>query len=131
MKKVLIFGTFDKLHPGHMYVLEQASKLGELYVLVARDNTIMKVKGRLPVQDENERLKKIQAVRFVKDVFLGDRSNYFNFLNRVVPDIICLGYDQKFLVERLKEEIAERKLAIELITLEAFHPEKYKSSLLH
>ena len=36
-KKVLIAGTFDILHPGHIYLIQEAAKLGDVYVVVATD----------------------------------------------------------------------------------------------
>ena len=42
--KVLIAGNFDVIHPGHIHFLTEASKLGEVIVVVARDETI-KIQG--------------------------------------------------------------------------------------
>jgi len=36
-KKVLIAGTFDLIHPGHIYLINEAAKLGDVYVIVATD----------------------------------------------------------------------------------------------
>ena len=47
--RVLAFGTFDILHPGHDHYLQEARKLGdELWVVVALDETVRQGKGRLP-----------------------------------------------------------------------------------
>ncbi|MCJ7794379.1 MAG: adenylyltransferase/cytidyltransferase family protein, partial [Methanoregulaceae archaeon] len=41
MKRVVATGTFDLLHPGHLYYLEQSKKLGdELFVIVARNTNV-------------------------------------------------------------------------------------------
>ena len=46
MVTVMAFGTFDVLHPGHHFYLEQARKLGDnLVVVVARDANVKKLKG--------------------------------------------------------------------------------------
>ncbi|MBU0625913.1 adenylyltransferase/cytidyltransferase family protein [Patescibacteria group bacterium] len=44
-KKVMLFGTFDILHPGHEYVFSQAKNYGDcVMVVLARDVTVKKVK---------------------------------------------------------------------------------------
>ena len=51
-KVVLASGVFDLLHLGHVKFLEEAKKAGgpnsELVVIVARDSTVEKAKGRKP-----------------------------------------------------------------------------------
>ena len=42
----MAFGTFDLLHPGHEHFLKQAKRYGDLIVVIARDNTVLKVKGK-------------------------------------------------------------------------------------
>ena len=49
MKRVLIFGAFDILHPGHFYLIRVAKGRGVVAVCLARDETIEKVKGRPPL----------------------------------------------------------------------------------
>ena len=76
MIKVMAFGTFDILHPGHLFYLAQAKKLGnKLIVIVARDNTVKRVKIRPPEHNENERLKKVQAQEYVDEAVLGDENH--------------------------------------------------------
>ena len=62
MKKVMAFGTFDGLHPGHLNFLKQARRLGDsLVVVVARDANVRKIKGRFPRLGEGERLRKVAS----------------------------------------------------------------------
>ena len=61
MIKVLVFGTFDIFHEGHMNLLRQAKMHGDfLGVVVARDATVLKVKGRSPRYSEQERVQVIK-----------------------------------------------------------------------
>ena len=47
MRKVMVFGTFDIIHKGHINMLIQAKKLGDfLVVVLACDKTIEAVKNR-------------------------------------------------------------------------------------
>ena len=54
--RVLCSGTFDYLHAGHVSFIEQAAALGdELFVVVARDENVKRIKGHYPDQTEEER----------------------------------------------------------------------------
>jgi FAD synthetase len=92
--KVLVAGTFDILHPGHIYLLEEASKLGDVYVIIARDRNVEKLKGSLPVFNEEERKVMVESIRYVKKAVLGDTGNFFRPVLEIGPDIILLGPDQ-------------------------------------
>ena len=134
MKKVLVFGTFDILHEGHKFLFKKAKALGDrLIVIVACDETVRKVKGKMPVNDEKKRLGQVRKIPEVDEAFLGrkgkDEDKYF-VIKDYAPDVICLGYDQAFLTEGIKSKIKEFGLKAEVVRLPAFMPEKYKSSLL-
>ncbi|MCY0859488.1 MAG: cytidylyltransferase family protein [Sulfolobaceae archaeon] len=116
-KKVFVGGTFDILHPGHIAFLREASKLGRVYVSVARDINSEKIKGRKPINDENHRLEVIKSVRYVYDAFLGDEKDFLKSVERVKPDIIFLGPDQKVDEDQLRRELEKRNLKPEIIRL--------------
>jgi FAD synthetase len=130
MVKVLTFGTFDNLHPGHIYFLEQASKFGELHVVVSLDETVLKVKGRLPEIPENVRLENVRRLKSVNKAYLGNPGDKYKIVEEIHPDIICLGYDQKAFVDRLPEELMKRNIEAKIIKIGSYMPETYKSSLL-
>jgi cytidyltransferase-like protein len=54
-KKVFVSGCFDMLHSGHIAFFERAAALGDLYVGLASDRTVMDLTGRYPIYDQNER----------------------------------------------------------------------------
>src|SRR2546428_12731124 len=61
-KVVFIGGTFEVIHPGHIYTIEQAKRLGDILVaVVARDATVRRRKGRDPIVSEEERRKGLAA----------------------------------------------------------------------
>lgn len=131
MKKVMCFGTFDVLHEGHKFYLSEAKKLGDcLVVVVARDETVLEVKKRLPVNDETMRLRNLQQLGVADKVILGNPGDKLKVVVDEAPGIICLGYDQKFFTDKIKEKLGQRGLDVEVVRLPAFHPEKFKSSLL-
>jgi FAD synthetase len=131
MKKVLVFGTFDVLHAGHLNFFQQAAALGdELYAVIARDETVAQVKGRRARQGELERLSAVKKVNFIKDALLGNADDKYRVIEQIRPDIIALGYDQESFVDRLEQELASRALVCRIVRLKPFQPEKYKSSLV-
>lgn len=123
--KILVFGTFDHLHPGHLFLLEEASKRGELHVVVGTDENVFKIKGRRPDQPEEERTQKIRDAFPGAQVLLGHESDYLAQTREIQPNLILLGYDQK-----MPPGITEGMLGAPTERLPAFEPDKYKSSLL-
>jgi len=128
MKKVLAFGTFDILHPGHKHALKEAKKYGNhLTVIVARDATVCHVKGQKAVFKEKTRLKNLKELNIVDKVRLGCLGNKYKVIDDENPDIIALGYDQIFFVDKLKDVV---KKHVKIVRLKAYKPEIYKSSKL-
>ncbi len=102
-------GVFDILHTGHISYLEQAKALGdELYVVVASDNTVRKNKHE-PITPERMRVRIVSALKPVDVAMIGnDSGDMFAILDEVRPDVIVLGFDQKFDENTLSEELKKR-----------------------
>lgn len=132
MKTVLVAGTFDFLHSGHVSFFGQAKRYGDhLTVIVARDSTVKKIKGRAPIHHEKERLALVKSIRIVDRAVLGDRTDPYKVIARLRPQIICLGYDQTHGFARgLADVLTRRRLKTRVVTLKPFHPERLKSSRL-
>lgn len=132
--RVLVFGTFDCLHSGHLNFLRQAKKLGdELHVVIARDKNVKNIKQALPTNHELRRLQAVRETNLPTTAMLGqlDFDHRFRVLGKIRPDIIALGYDQKLAVDTLEAKIKHYHLATKIVRLKAYHPEIYKSSLLN
>ena len=129
MKKVIVFGTFDKIHPGHIHMLKEAKEYGDfLIVVVARDKTVCDVKGRAPTNDENARLKAIEELSLADKVRLGCLGdNKYLAIAEEKPDIVALGYDQRAYVDNLSDAIEPQ---VQIVRLAPYMPETYKSSLM-
>lgn len=126
MQKVLAFGTFDILHPGHSHALEAAKKLGDhLTVIIARDATVLKVKGKKPVFNEKTRLKNLKNLNIADKVRLGSLGNKYQVIADEKPDVIALGYDQKFFVDDLKNVVDKN---VRIVRLKSYKPKIHKSS---
>lgn len=107
MTRILATGTFDLLHPGHIYFLTQARALGdELFVIVARDSNV--THKPKPIVPEEQRLEMVSALGIVDKALLGSEKDMFEPLKYIRPDIIALGYDQRFDAKLLEEELDKR-----------------------
>ena len=125
----MVFGTFDILHQGHLFLFKKAKELSdELYVIVAKDVNVEKFKKNLPKNNEQQRLENIKNIEEVNQVTLGDENDIYKIIEEIKPDIIALGYDQD--EQNLKNELEKRNLKIKIVRLEAFKEKKFKSSLL-
>lgn len=131
MTRVMCAGTFDIIHPGHLYYLSEAKKHGDrLIVVVARDETSKKIKGKSPAHSEKERLEAVRTLEIVDEAVLGKQGNMFDIVEEIKPDVICLGYDQKVQKQQLEEELNKRGIKAEVIRIDAYMPHVYKSSKL-
>lgn len=109
--KVLVAGSFEVIHPGHIHLLRRAWELGDTYVVVARDINFEKFKGRKPVVSEADRARVVGEIRYVTRAILGDESDLLKPVEEIKPDIILLGPDQWANEEELVKKLAERGLA--------------------
>src|SRR5208283_262300 len=125
-RKVVCAGTFDHFHPGHIDFLRQAKALGDhLTVVVARDETVKRIKGFLPTHTEKIRKQNVEESGIPDLVILGKLdTDLLQIIQELNPDIIALGYDQRV----AGEEIAKRFPRCSIVRLKSFQPELYKSS---
>jgi FAD synthetase len=126
-KRVLIAGTFDILHPGHIFLINEAAKLGDVYVVVATDKNRELYSGEAPIVPEQQRLEIIKNIKNVKLAKLGRHDNdTLKTVEDINPDIILLGPDQKFSLEKLKKALVMKGMNhIEVKRLENYY-DKYK-----
>jgi FAD synthetase len=122
--KVLVFGTFDHLHPGHKYLLNEAQQRGELWVVVGLDETVKRVKGFLPGQNQDERRQEIEKSFPQAHVLLGDSEDYFQPIRSIKPGLVLLGYDQQF-----PPGVIENNFPCKVERIGSYKPDQYKSSL--
>ena len=130
MTRAIAFGTFSLIHPGHVYYLTTAKKLAdELIVIVARDSTVKKVKGKNLVPEEQRR-KVIESLKPVDKAILGDSRDKYKVIEEYHPDVIVLGSDQEEDVERFKHELNKRGLNPKIVRVSKATGKLYKSSKL-
>ncbi|MFH0955203.1 MAG: adenylyltransferase/cytidyltransferase family protein [Candidatus Micrarchaeota archaeon] len=126
---VLAFGTFDLLHPGHLFYLAKAKKLGsKLVVIVARDANVRHFKGQLPVNSEKTRLNVVGSLKDVDHAVLGQRSNFFDIIKEFNPKIVALGYDQWPGRQKLRKYLDDHLIPAKIVRLPAYKIRIYKST---
>ena len=131
---IMVFGTFDGLHKGHLDFFKQARRLSEnpfLIVSIARDLNVKRIKGRSPSKGERARMIEVKKIRLVDKVVLGGNRNYLSHILKEKPEIIALGYDQSEYTDNLKKELADAGLKnIKIVRLKKYYPNLYKSSII-
>lgn len=130
---VLASGVFDLLHLGHVKFLEEAKKVGgkdaELIVIIARDSTVEKNKGRKPIMPENQRRALVEALKVVDEAVLGfEEFDIGDVIKRIKPDVIALGYDQAGMERRVKEYVDKHKLNVTVVRIGKFEEDVLDSS---
>ncbi|WP_455143105.1 adenylyltransferase/cytidyltransferase family protein [Candidatus Hodarchaeum mangrovi] len=129
---ILTGGVFDILHLGHIKTLEEAAKEGDLLlVVVASDETVERSKGRLPLNNQENRMELLKQLKIVDLVEKGtsDPTKFMDIVIKYKPDVIALGYDQSLTEDKLQEFLADKGLeGIEIIRLGSFIPNE-KSSI--
>jgi FAD synthetase len=125
--RVVATGTFDLLHPGHLWYLGESAKLGdELWVIVARDENV-RHKPK-PIIPEEQRVIMVGALKVVTRALLGDHEDMFRPIVEIQPDIITLGFNQHFQEERLCSALEDRDLNIDVVRIGEYTGSPYTSS---
>ena len=133
MTKVLAAGVFDLLHYGHIRYLEEAKKLGgpdaELVVIVARDETVRRLKGGDPVIPEDQRRAVIEALRVVDEALLGfEDLDLDRVIQQVKPDIVAVGHDQEAIRHQVEKIKKARELGFKILQVGRFGENDLDSS---
>ena len=130
-EQIMVFGTFDGLHHGHRNFFAQAVKFGRVVAVVARDTNVEKLKKKLPAEQERIRLAKVAHDKNVWKAMLGNYEDFLQPIEKIQPEILALGFDQKtFSIRELKMKLKLRNLTPKIIRLKSFQPKRFKSSIL-
>lgn len=127
VRRIVATGTFDILHPGHIWYLQQSAALGdELWVIIARDGNV-KHKPR-PIVPEEQRMMMVGALKCVYKAVLGDETDIFKPIEEIRPDIITLGFNQHFNETNLREALSKRGLGSEVMRIGEYAGTPFTSS---
>jgi FAD synthetase len=118
-KQIVLAGTFDILHPGHVFLITEAAKLGDVTVVIARDENVVKKKGHPVIIPEKQRLFMVEALKGVSKAVLGNPgSDFVRIVEELKPDILMLGPNQDISLEEIQNRLNEKGLATKVIRLE-------------
>lgn len=98
MKKIVVNGSFDVLHLGHLYLLNYAKSLGDyLLVLIDSDIRIKEIKGKdRPINSEQERKMLLTNLKAVDEVDIFNSQEELEQLLAIYnADIMVKGSDHK------------------------------------
>ena len=93
-KTVYVAMSADLVHPGHLNIINRASKLGNLIIGLLTDSAIASYK-RVPVMEYKDRFKIISSIKGVSNVIKQETHDYTNNLKKIKPDFVVHGDDWK------------------------------------
>jgi FAD synthetase len=133
MKTVLAAGVFDLLHYGHIRYLEESKKAGgpdaKLIVIVARDETVRKLKGSDPIIPEDQRRAVIEALKVVDEALLGyEEMDLVRVIQQIQPDIVVMGHDQQNIKSQVEKVNQVLNANIEVFQMKQFGEDDLNSS---
>ncbi len=113
--RVAVSGYFDPIHIGHLDYLELAKKLGDKLVVIVNNNHQCKLKKGKPFMDELDRIRIVESLGIVDEVFLSidsDRS-VCKSLQEIKPDIFANGGDRA--TSEVPESVVCKKYNIKMV----------------
>jgi len=96
-KIVFTNGCFDLIHKGHIYLLKEAKKFGDVLIVgINSDKSVRKIKGEnRPILKEEERTFIIDNIKGVDYVVLFDEETPEELIKEICPDFLVKGGDYK------------------------------------
>ena len=96
-KKVVVTGSYDWFHSGHVRFFEEVSGYGDLYVVVGHDANIRLLKGgNHPLLPEAERRYVVGSIKFVEQALISSGSGWLDAdpeIKKLKPDIYVVNED--------------------------------------
>lgn len=88
-------GCFDLLHKGHLHLLHEAKKMGDILIVgLNTDSSVKKLKGpKRPIEDEQTRAQKLAELPEVDHVILFAEETPLQLIEAIRPDVLVKGGD--------------------------------------
>lgn len=122
-------GTFDMFHIGHLNLLRQAKeKCEKLIVGVNSDKLVQMYKNKTPVVNEQDRLKIVNAIKYVDDVIICDTLKKTSIWEELKFNAIFIGSDWKGDSRWKQTELDLAPLGVDVVYLQ--HTDGISSTML-
>ncbi|MCD6521695.1 D-glycero-beta-D-manno-heptose 1-phosphate adenylyltransferase [Candidatus Calescamantes bacterium] len=94
-KIVFTNGCFDLLHAGHIYLLREAKKEGDILIVALNsDSSVRKIKGTSrPIYPEKERAEILASLEMVDYVVIFEETTPYQIIKELKPHILVKGGD--------------------------------------
>ncbi len=99
-KKVYIAMSADFIHEGHINVIEQGAKYGDVIIGLLTDEAIATYK-RVPLLNYESRKRIFENIKNIKEVVKQDKLDYTENLLKIKPDYVIHGDDWRTGVQSL------------------------------
>ncbi len=94
MKKVYTCFCTDIIHEGHLNIINEAKKYGEVYVGILTDEAMIKF-DRFPTITFDERIELVKKIGGIKDILIQDKIMYDDIIKTLRPDYVIHGDNWK------------------------------------
>lgn len=115
MIRVAVSGYFDPIHVGHIEYLKLARRLGDYLIVIVNNNHQCVLKKGKPFMDEEDRMKIVENMKMVDEVFLSIDSDktVCRSLEKIKPNIFANGGDRS--TDEIPESIICNKYKIKMV----------------
>lgn len=122
-------GVYDMFHIGHLNILERAKQECDyLIVGVTSDELCLSRKGKLPIINQNDRIKIIQAIRCVDKAIFQETMDKIDVIKKYCVDAVFVGSDWKGTPSWNEYEIEFSKVGCSVVYLD--HTDGISSTIL-
>jgi len=96
-KVVFTNGCFDIIHVGHIRLLKEASKLGDVLIIgLNSDDSVRKIKGPArPINSLSDRAEVLSSIRYVDYIIAFEEETPRRLISLLLPDVLVKGGDYR------------------------------------
>lgn len=107
-RRVVVTGVFDLLHIGHLRFLAAAKKFGSELVVVVSCDKVAELEKRIPIHCQEDRKELVESLKPVDKAVIGYNEDKYRIFRELNPDVLVLGYDQKYDEGEIEFELRNR-----------------------
>jgi len=88
-------GCFDLIHAGHIKLLKEARKSGDILILgLNSDSSIKKIKGPFrPILKQKARIDTLASIEFIDYIVIFNETTPLRLIKKIKPDVLIKGGD--------------------------------------